>query len=351
MSLHSSSERFSRAEVSQAVSRQLHLPPELDAIANLSGKLHYFVNQMQSFRTASLDGADFKSLVMNNITPELMQMLDPAKQNAAKREQAERANAFSADAPAWAGRGPGQWINGQWVSAAAAGRGDAGSSGGGRANYQAISYANAQSLQGVTTAGYARTPFAAAGVHFGTFDYLRKFDRNFTGQNILNAANDAKALGFGANDRAAMRDHAIIDHYDPAARKTNDHLRGYRTGLIESEEHRAAAQELGRAKTEDERKAALAKLKNIEQEQREKHGIKADISDSKKPAKVRAGIGRRSDAIDQQVRKLHGATPDNKLRNSNEQAKPTGAETEQRKAIFEALKKRKAGAAPSPEAK
>jgi hypothetical protein len=130
MSLHSSSERFSRAEVSQAVSRQLHLPPELDAVANLSGKLHYFVNQMRSFRTASLDGADFKSLIMNNITPELMQMLDPAKQNAAKREQAERANVFSAEAAAWAGKG--QWINGQWVSGSSSSRGDSGSSNGAR---------------------------------------------------------------------------------------------------------------------------------------------------------------------------------------------------------------------------
>jgi hypothetical protein len=96
--------------------------------------------------------------------------------------------------------------------------------------YQSLSLNDGRSLQTVTAQNFGGSPFAAAGLDFGTFAYLRA-QGSFSAQNILSAANDTKALGFKTTDRAAMLDHATIDRFDPKARVTNSSLQDYQKRL------------------------------------------------------------------------------------------------------------------------
>jgi hypothetical protein len=259
MSLHSSSERFSRAEVSQAVSRQLHLPPELDAIANLSGKLHYFVNQMQSFRTASLDGADFKTLIMSNITPELAKLLDPAQRDAARREQAEKANITSAQAAVWAG---GHWLNGQWIAAGASSRGgDGGLTGGNGGRYAGMKDIGIAS--GVSPAVMSDYTRQYRGMGFGkdiisTFAEVRlnKHDfheleqRGLKRHEIAAAARDTKAMGLRGKDD--------VEHAHYMVPPVKDHLKrahkAHEHGDTDTEKHEVEGAERANAKVTDPKK-------------------------------------------------------------------------------------------------
>src|SRR5262249_26157918 len=101
-------------EVSQAVSRQLNLPPELHAIVSLAGQLHHLVNQQPTFRATGLDGASFRTLLLNNLSPEIAKLLDPAQAAKIRAEQEARTNVVSAEA-ARAGVGFAQIVNGVWT--------------------------------------------------------------------------------------------------------------------------------------------------------------------------------------------------------------------------------------------
>jgi hypothetical protein len=122
----------------------------------------------------------------------------------------------------------------------------------GKGGYQALGNSDPRGLQAVTSASFAGSSFAAAGLDFGIVSYLCSQDRTFTTQNVLNAANDAKVLGFSPKDRAAMFDHTTIDRYDPKARVTNKALQDYQERIESDDELCDLHEKAKHAKTPEE---------------------------------------------------------------------------------------------------
>jgi hypothetical protein len=85
-------ELFTRAEIGGAISRALLLPPEIQGVAELTGRLHQLVNSNPQFRVAGLEGEGFRSLVFSNLPAALVKLLDPAQRAAALQQQAKDAN-------------------------------------------------------------------------------------------------------------------------------------------------------------------------------------------------------------------------------------------------------------------
>lgn len=83
------SEEFSLRDVGAAVSKQLGLSPESNEVAALAGKLHAFVNNSIALRASGLDGADFRTLVISNLTPDAARALDPAQVARLRMEQSQ----------------------------------------------------------------------------------------------------------------------------------------------------------------------------------------------------------------------------------------------------------------------
>jgi hypothetical protein len=183
-------EKFSLAAVAQAISRQLNLPPDLQAVVDLTGRLHNSVNQQLAFRSDGLDGSTFRNLVFSNLTPEIQKLLDPAQRDSARREQARNANAFSAEA---ASLGKGQWLNGQWIAGATRGDGGSGNS------------ARFDSISGV--AGKAGDYSSPAG---------QAYMRNFAAQvGVPWAANNPELLRLGPAALQTLADvHLRQDIYN-----------------------------------------------------------------------------------------------------------------------------------------
>jgi hypothetical protein len=174
-------------------------------------------------------------------------------------------------------------------------------SGNTKRDYQSLAGSDPNALQGVTGTSFGGTPFAAAGMNYGTFNYLRSQDRSFTSQNIMNATGDAKALGFGANDRGAMLDHTIIDRYDPKARQTNESLRKYQTDIEGDDELSSLHDQRKHAKTPDARR----KIDEAIAKRREKHskdsGVDGRSNDASVPGNAKAAINRRKTAIEKKA--------------------------------------------------
>jgi hypothetical protein len=122
------------------------------------------------------------------------------------------------------------------IAGSASQRGDNSGRSSGKGGYQALGNSDPRGLQAVTAASFASSSFAAAGLDFGMMSYLRSQDRTFTAQNVLNAANDIRTLGFSPRDRAALFDHTTIDRYDPKARTTNKALQDYQGRVEEDDE-------------------------------------------------------------------------------------------------------------------
>lgn len=158
--------------------------------------------------------------------------------------------------------------------------------------YGSISYASAGSLQAISSASFGTTPFAQAGMSYQTFSYLRNVDRSFTAQDVVRATGQNRALGFDVNDRRAQRDQATIEHYDPEARKTNDHMLALRAGLKASPEFKAAAEEYRQAKTDAQRRAVREKAVAEGNRLAKESGVHADAHDPHKPKKARDAISR-----------------------------------------------------------
>ncbi|MDN3277435.1 hypothetical protein QWJ07_24430 [Frankia sp. RB7] len=78
---------FTLLDVGSAVSRQLGLMPDSSAVAGLAGKLHSFVNTDQAFRTSGLDGSNFRTLVISNLTPEIARELNRDQANQIRKDQ------------------------------------------------------------------------------------------------------------------------------------------------------------------------------------------------------------------------------------------------------------------------
>jgi hypothetical protein len=167
-----------------------------------------------------------------------------------------------------------------------------------KGGYQALGNSDPRGLQAVTSATFAGSSFAAAGLDFGMVSYLRSQDRTFTAQNVLNAANDSKALGFSPADRAAMFDHTTIDRYDAKARTTNKALQDYQERIEGDDELCDLHLKAKHAKTPEERKA----LNNEIAEKRARHaketGLNERITDPKNPTKSVAATKRRKTAVE-----------------------------------------------------
>lgn len=84
---------LSFTDVSRAVSLVTGLPPELQEIVNLSGRVHSKIVSDPSLRTAQLGQENIKSLIFSNMPPEVLDLMDPAKRAEVQRVQAERNNA------------------------------------------------------------------------------------------------------------------------------------------------------------------------------------------------------------------------------------------------------------------
>jgi hypothetical protein len=171
----------------------------------------------------------------------------------------------------------------------------------GKGGYQALGNSDPRGLQAVTSANFEATPLAAAGLDFGMVSYLLSQDRTFTAQNVLNAANDTRALGFSSKDRAAMFDHTMIDRYDPKARTTNKALQDYQ-GRVEGD---AALSELHdkakHARTPEERKAFNAQIAEKRARHARETGLSERIADPENPAKSIKATKRRKTAIEKKA--------------------------------------------------
>ncbi len=170
-----------------------------------------------------------------------------------------------------------------------------------KAGYQALGNSDPRGLQSVTSSNFASTSFGAAGLDFGMVSYLRSQDRSFTAQNVLNAANDAKALGFGPKDRAAMFDHTTIDRYDPKARATNKALQDYQERVEGDDELCDLHDKAKHAKTPEERKAFNAEIAEKRAQHAKETGLSERITDPENPAKSVAATKRRKTAIEKKA--------------------------------------------------
>jgi len=199
----------------------------------------------------------------------------------------------------------GRFINGQWVSGRKAADAVAG-----RASYQSLALSDARGLQSITAQNFGSSPFAAAGLDFGTFSYLRA-QGPFSAQNILTAANDTKALGFKTTDRAAMLDHSIIDRFDPKARQTNGSLRDYQKRIEGDEELADLHHQRRGAKTAEQRKTIDGKIAERRARHAEESGLNSRISDPKGHPTAMKATKRRKTVIEKRAEAVYGkiATP------------------------------------------
>ncbi|WP_375415457.1 hypothetical protein [uncultured Bradyrhizobium sp.] len=178
--------------------------------------------------------------------------------------------------------------------------------------YQRLTETEARSVQALTSATFPASVFAQAGLDFGTFSYLRAYDRTFTAQNILNAANDAAVLGFSPKDRAAMLDHTIIDRHDPKARTTNKALQNYQKGLEGDEELSALHDRRKRAATVEDRKTIDAEIAAHRARHETNSGLRDRLDDKQVPAKANAAIRRRKTAIEKRLEQNYDSRADAK---------------------------------------
>ncbi|WP_375415646.1 hypothetical protein [uncultured Bradyrhizobium sp.] len=176
-----------------------------------------------------------------------------------------------------------------------------------KSNYQVLGNSDPRSMQAVTSANFAGSAFAQAGLDFGTFSYLRGQDRSFTTQNILNAANDAKALGFGPKDRAAVLDHTIIDRYDRKARVTNRALQAYQERIEGDEELAELHDKSKHAETMEEKNACAARIAEKRTQLAKESGLTDRAEDAENHPKAKAATKRRKTAIEKKAERSYEA--------------------------------------------
>ena len=148
----------------------------------------------------------------------------------------------------------------------------------------------------ITAANYTRTHYHSLGIPWQTFSELR--GEGFSGQNIMNAARDARALGFRANDREAMRDHALIDRHSIDARGMNTALQEYQRRTREDAELNALIRRRQQATTDAQRQALDAQIAASRLEHARASGLHGLLTNpAERPQAIEAGR-RRRDAID-----------------------------------------------------
>lgn len=179
----------------------------------------------------------------------------------------------------------------------------------GKASYQGLANTDARALQSLTASNFANSAFMASGLDFGMVSYLRTQDRSFTAQNVLNAANDVRALGFSVNDRAAMLDHTIIDRHDPKARVTNTALQNYQQRIESDNELCALHDKRKHATTPGERKALDTEIAAKRASHAKETGLEERIADRNTPVKAVAATKRRKTAIEKKAEQLYDRRP------------------------------------------
>jgi hypothetical protein len=187
------------------------------------------------------------------------------------------------------------------VAGSAAQLADNSGRGSSKGGYQTLGNSDPRWLQAVTSASFAGSSFAAVGLDFGMVSYLRSQDRTFTPQNVLNAANDSKALGFSSKDRAAMFDHTTIDRYDPKARTTNKALQDYQERIEGDDELCDLHKKAKHAKTPEERKALNKEIAEKRARHAKETGLNERITDPKNPTKSVAATKRRKTAVEKKA--------------------------------------------------
>jgi len=215
----------------------------------------------------------------------------------------------------------GRLVNGQWVS------GKAADGVGGRVGYQSLSINDGRALQSVTAQNFGASPFAAAGIDYSTFAYLRG-QGPFSAQNILTAANDTRALGFTTTDRAAMLDHAIIDRFDPKARHTNAAMQDYQRRLEGDEELGDLHQQRKSAKTPEQRKTLDAQIAAKRARHSEESGLTGRIDDPAGHPKAVKATKSRKTAIEKKAEHSYApnTAPKQKTEASNHSKTKANAE-------------------------
>jgi hypothetical protein len=168
-------------------------------------------------------------------------------------------------------------------------------------------------LQSITFDKFRGSTFEGAGLDFGTFSYLRSQDRTFTSQNILNAANDAQALGFSPKDKAAMLDHTTIDRYDKKARVTNKALQDYQEKIENDDTVADLHDKVKEAKTPEERKAIKAEAEKRRAEIAKESGLSDRINDKDNHPKATAATQRRKTEIEKKAEAKYEARAEVKL--------------------------------------
>jgi hypothetical protein len=177
------------------------------------------------------------------------------------------------------------------------GSGHASSKGG----YQALGNSDARGLQSITSSSFAGSSLAGAGLDFEMVSYLRSQNRTFTAQNVLDAANDTKALGFSVKDRAAMFDHATINRYDPKARVTATALQDYQKRIEGDDELCELHDKARHAKTPEERKAINAEIAEKRAKLAKGSGLADRIADPENPTKSVTATKHRKTAIEKKA--------------------------------------------------
>jgi hypothetical protein len=170
-----------------------------------------------------------------------------------------------------------------------------------KSGYQALGNSDPRALQSITSANFAASSFAGAGLDFGIVSYLRSQDRTFTAQNVLNAASDTRALGFSPRDRAAMLDHTIIDRHDPKSRATNTAMQNYQQRVEGDDELCDLHDKAVHAKTPDQRKAIQARIAEKRAQHSKDTGLSERVTDPENPSKSVAATKRRIKAIDKRA--------------------------------------------------
>jgi hypothetical protein len=266
-------------------------------------------NAVRAAAVAAARGAPLSKAILSKIVAETsdpsLSMADRVQRAATMAEQyvtsAKAINTISATPQEIAAQTAAMNFASSRIAGSASQRGDGAGRTSGRGGYQALSNSDPRGLQAVTSASFADSPFAAAGLDFGMVSYLRSQDRTFTPQNVLNAANDTAALGFSPKDRAAMFDHTTIDRYDPKARVTNKALQDYQ-GRVEGDDELSDLHDKAKhARTPEERKALNKQIAEKRMRHAKETGLSERIADPENPAKSVAATKRRKTAIEKKA--------------------------------------------------
>jgi hypothetical protein len=159
----------------------------------------------------------------------------------------------------------------------------------------------------ITPHNFIGSHYHQCGLDYATFDALRR--EGFNGQNIMNAANDARSLGFRATNRDRVRDLAIIDRHSTDPRGNVRALQDYRRRTEGDAELQALILQRQRATSEAEQRALDAQIAARRLEHERASGLHPFINGPDNDPRASAATKRTKDAIDR-YQEEHRLNPD-----------------------------------------